>query len=131
LLAGLALGMSGVLSSIVLFFGILGHKWAAAFALSVQINKSNLSLKTRLIYFSIFAIMTPIGIFFGSTLNHFFSDALLLKAIFMALAAGTFLYIGTLHGLSQAVMVDRCCNKKEYVFVIIGFAVMAIIAYVA
>jgi solute carrier family 39 (zinc transporter), member 1/2/3 len=131
LLAGFALGMSHLLPSIVLFFGIIGHKWAAAFALSVQINKSKMALKSRIIYFSIFALMTPIGIFFGSTLNHFFNDALLLKAIFMALAAGTFLYIGTLHGLSRAVMVDRCCNKKEYLFVILGFAIMALIAYVA
>ena len=39
LLAGFALGMSQLIPSVILFLGIIGHKWAAAFALSVQINK--------------------------------------------------------------------------------------------
>ena len=45
-----------------------------------------------------------------------------------AASAGTFLYLGTLHGLSRAVMVQQCCNLKQYTFVIIGFSLMAIVA---
>ncbi len=128
-LAGAALGISSDLSVfIVILMAILAHKWAASFALSIQINKSNLSAKIGLTAFMIFAIMTPIGIILG----HWFAQSVhtmpLLPATFSALAAGTFLYMGTLHGLSRAVMVKQCCDLKNFSFVILGFALMAIVA---
>ena len=41
--------------------------------------------------------------------------------ILLSASAGTFLYLGTLHGLERCVMVERCCNLKDFSFVIIGF----------
>lgn len=36
--------------------------------------------------------------------------------------------MGTLHGLERSILIKDCCNTKQYTFVIIGFALMAIVA---
>ncbi|ODN43770.1 ZIP family metal transporter [Piscirickettsia litoralis] len=127
-LAGAALGLTAALSStLVILLAIITHKWAASFALAVHINKSRLSIKLRIICFAVFALMTPLGILFGNitaSLSHY----PLIAPSFTALSAGTFLYLGTLHGLNRAVMIDKCCNLKHFSFVIIGFTIMAIVA---
>ncbi len=128
LLEGTAVGIgSDLAETLILFIAIIAHKWAASFALSLQINKSTLPLVTKTALFIIFAIMTPLGVLFGIFIHHFTTNQIALP-IFNALAAGTFLYIGTLHGLSRAVLVDRCCNLREFSMVIVGFALMAIVA---
>ncbi len=128
LLEGTALGIGSDYAEIaILFFAIIAHKWAASFALSLQINKSSLSLLYKTLLFLLFAIMTPLGVSFGLFIHHL-TDSHIALAVFNALAAGTFLYIGTLHGLSRAVLVQRCCDLKEFSLVIVGFALMATVA---
>lgn len=128
-LAGAALGLSSQLSVIiVLLLAILAHKWAASFALAIQISKSTLPIHIGIILFLIFTLMTPLGILIGDVVAHGLNKASLLEPIFSALAAGTFLYLGTLHGLSHSVMIRKCCNLKYFSFVILGFALMAIVA---
>lgn len=129
LLEGVALGTRSDLSLLlVIFLAIIAHKWAASYSLAVQIAKSNPD-KTRLnwLLFLIFAIMTPVGIFFGNMINTGLETSSILAPVFTALAAGTFLYIGTLHGLNRAVLIERCCNLNAYLFVILGFGLMAVI----
>ena len=129
LLSGITLGWTNTYENVTLLFvAIIAHKWAAAFALSVQINRSALSKNVKWIYFILFSCMTPLGIIIGTYSHLYFSDDNILKAIFFSLGAGTFLYIGTLHGLQQAVMVNQCCNKKDYMYVILGFSIMALVA---
>tara|TARA_R110000868_G_scaffold8205_3_gene42566 strand:+ start:154292 stop:155128 length:837 start_codon:yes stop_codon:yes gene_type:complete len=128
-LAGAALGLSATWSVfIVIFLAILAHKWAASFALAVQITKTTMSNKVGMLMFLVFALMTPFGILVGSVINQGTQHMPLLEPIFSALAAGTFLYLGTLHGLSNAIMVQKCCNLRNFSFVIVGFAVMAVVA---
>ncbi len=115
-------------SLMVLVIAILAHKWAASFALAVQICKSALSTSAAIAWFLLFALMVPAGIFFGAESSHLFASAALVAPSLLALAAGTFLYLGTLHGLQGAVMVERCCNLRQFAFVIIGFAIMAVVA---
>lgn len=129
LLAGTALGISHHFSSIfIILIAIVAHKWAESFSLAVVINKTSLSKKMRFTYFGIFALMTPLGIFAGAILESIFADYKLPEVVFDSMAAGTFIYIGTLHGLKRSVMIDRCCNLKEFLWVIIGFLLMAIVA---
>lgn len=129
LFAGTALGLSKNISTfIMIFIAIIAHKWAAGFSLAVQINKSLMARNIGIIGFIIFAIMTPTGILLGDSALKLTSHLSLLIPIFNALAAGTFLYIGTLHGLKRSVMVERCCNLREFSFVILGFTIMALIA---
>ena len=128
-LAGTALGLSQSISVLsVILLAILAHKWAASFSLAIQINQSTLNLSPGLLLFLIFACMTPLGILTGSSIEHRLQNAPLLQPVFSALAAGTFIYLGTLHGLNRAVMIKRCCNLKHFSFVIIGFAIMAVVA---
>ena len=128
-LAGTALGVSHSLSIvIVILFALLAHKWAASFALAVYINKSRLSHSFGILLFLVFALMVPLGIFFGIAITTHIQHHPLLEPTFSALAAGTFLYLGTLHGLKRAVMVEKCCNLKHFSFVIIGFTIMAVVA---
>ncbi|MDF2690251.1 MAG: zinc transporter [Gammaproteobacteria bacterium] len=128
LLAGTALGLSRDLAGVfIILLAILAHKWAESFSLSVQINKTTLSIKSSLIIFFIFSIMTPLGIMLGSSIASMSSLHPLLEPIFSALAAGTFIYIGTLHGLSRSAMI-QCCNLKHFSFLILGFVLMAVVA---
>ena len=128
-LAGAALGL-GENSSVVfiLLLAILAHKWAASFALAVQINQSTLNHKLGLILFLIFCLMTPFGILMGTVISSSLDKNVYLEPVFNALAAGTFLYLGTLHGLSRSFMIEKCCNLKNFTFVVIGFSVMAVVA---
>ena len=128
-LAGAALGLSENLSVfLVILLAILAHKWAASLALAVRINQSSLSFKTGAVLFVIFALMLPLGAFTGAAVTGPLNNNPLLEPVFGSLAAGTFLYLGTLHGLERAVLVKQCCDLNRFVFVIIGFAIMAIVA---
>ena len=128
-LEGAALGLSDSFSvMIVILAAILAHKWAASFALAIQISSSPLPISSGIFWFCLFAIMTPLGILFGATILEKMPEDSILVPVFMSLAAGTFLYLGTLHGLKRAVMIDRCCDLRQFGFVVLGFFIMAIVA---
>ena len=126
---GAALGLSDSLSVVIMvWLAIIAHKWAASFALAIQINKSDLSLKVGIALFLLFAIMVPLGIICGNSITTMLSNNPLIEPVFSAIAAGTFLYLGTLHGLEQATLIKQCCNLHRYYFVILGFTIMAVVA---
>lgn len=130
LMLGGALGLNHENSVVImLFLAIVTHKWAESFAIAIQLNKSTLSTKSSLLFFLAFACMTPIGIFIGWYFGHAVNTQSLFDPILMAASAGTFLYLGTLHGLERCVMVQRCCNLRYFSFVIIGFLLMAGVAF--
>ena len=129
LVLGTALGFSNEYSLVImLFLAIITHKWAESFAIAVQLNKSSLTTAKSIVFFLIFALMTPLGIGIGWYFGHGVSTHTLCDPILIALSAGTFLYLGTLHGLERCVMVERCCNLRDFSFVIIGFLLMAAVA---
>lgn len=113
---------------IMLFLAIIVHKWAESFAIAVQLNKSTLNTRQCVLFYLIFALMTPLGIFIGWYFEHDLETKSLFDPILVAASAGTFLYLGTLHGLERCVMVQRCCNLRYFSFVIIGFLLMALVA---
>jgi zinc transporter ZupT len=129
IMLGTALGLNQSNSMIImLFLAIIAHKWAESFAISVQLNKSSLTTEQGLWFFFTFSLMTPLGIFLGWYFGHGVETKSLFDPILIAASAGTFLYLGTLHGLERCVMVERCCNLGDFSFVIIGFALMAAVA---
>lgn len=113
---------------IMLFLAIITHKWAESFAIAVQLNKSTLSTAKSITFFLLFAFMTPLGIFMGYLFGSSVETHSIFDPILIAASAGTFLYLGTLHGLEQCVMVERCCNLRDFSFVIVGFLLMASVA---
>ena len=128
-LEGAAVGISAnFLTTTVLALAIIAHKWAESFSLAIQIGKSAFKFSTGLLMFLIFAFMTPVGIVLGDMINAGTGAQPLLTPIFSACAAGTFLYIGTLHGLRRATMIERCCNMREFLYMILGFSLMAFVA---
>ena len=129
IMLGAALGLAHYNSMIImLFLAIITHKWAESFAIAVQLNKSSLSTNKSMGFFFIFSLMTPIGIYFGWYFGHGIESNSIFDPILIAASAGTFLYLGTLHGLERCVMVERCCNLRDFSFVIIGFLLMASVA---
>lgn len=126
---GAALGLAHYNSMIImLFLAIITHKWAESFAIAVQLNKSSMSTNQSMLFFLLFSFMTPIGIYFGWYFGHGVETNSIFDPILLAASAGTFLYLGTLHGLERCVMVERCCNLGDFSFVIIGFLLMASVA---
>ncbi|MDP1601879.1 MAG: ZIP family metal transporter [Legionella sp.] len=129
LMLGAALGLNNNNSLVImLFLAIITHKWAESFAIAVQLNKSSLSRAKSLVFFLSFSMMTPVGIFIGWYFGHGIETNSLVDPVLMAASAGTFLYLGTLHGLERCVMVERCCNLRDFSYVIIGFLLMASVA---
>ncbi len=128
-MVGAALGLSHSHSLVLmLFFAIIAHKWAESFAIAVQLNKSSMATKSRIFFFSLYCLMTPAGILLGWFTSHDIQTDSVFDPILIAASAGTFLYLGTLHGLERCVMVQRCCNLRDFSFVIIGFLLMASVA---
>lgn len=126
---GTALGLSHDFAIVImLFLAIITHKWAESFAIAVQLNRSSLNYYYRIAFFIAFALMTPIGIGLGWYMNQGVQTNSLMDPILIAVSAGTFLYLGTLHGLERCVLVERCCNLRDFSFVIIGFLLMAAVA---
>jgi zinc transporter 1/2/3 len=129
LLEGAAVGLSSsLITSFMIFVAIIAHKGAASFALAINLNRSKLSQPVLWIGFGLFALMTPLGIFGGDWVNSTTQFNVLLAPTFTALAAGTFLYIGTLHGLGRASLIQHCCNIKEFMVMLLGFSLMAVVA---
>ena len=129
IMLGAALGLAHYNSMIImLFLAIITHKWAESFAIAVQLNKSSMSTNKSMVFFFIFSLMTPIGIYFGWYFGHGIETNSVFDPILIAASAGTFLYLGTLHGLERCVMVERCCNLRDFSYVIIGFLLMASVA---
>lgn len=126
---GAAIGLSHELPIMVtIFVAILAHKSLASFSLAVQLEKSSLNYPAKIICFIAFCLMAPLGILTGhySVSNH--EQIQLIIPVLNAAAGGTFLYLGTLHGLDYAVMVKRCCHLREFAFLVLGFMLMAIVA---
>ena len=129
LLEGAAVGLSSsFITSFMIFIAIIAHKGAASFALSINLNRSTLSRTALWTGFGLFALMTPLGIFAGDWVTTATQFNALLTPTFTALAAGTFLYIGTLHGLDRAILIRHCCNIKEFMVMLFGFSIMAVVA---
>jgi len=129
LLEGAAVGLTvSLATTMLIFIAIIAHKSVASFALSVHLNRSRLSLTSRIIAFCLFASMTPLGIFSGNWVLGSTQHSPLLTPIFSSLAAGTFIYIGTIHGLGRASLIRHCCNMKEFFVMSFGFTLMAIVA---
>ena len=127
LFEGAALGVNPELTtSIVLFAAIMAHKWAASFALATHLSSSTIVPYVQKKLFALFCLVTPLAVLLAdASVTH--GSILWFEPVCTALAAGTFLYIGTLHGLRNAVMIERCCDLRQFLFVIFGFATMALL----
>jgi len=98
LVGGLALGAEQDATRVfVIFFAIFAHKSAEGFALGVSLARSPIRRAQAFGLIALFASSTPlggaIGIVLGQTTEG--RGAALVEGTFLALAAGTFMYVAT------------------------------------
>lgn len=131
LVEGAALGMGGSLSeTAILFIAILAHKGSESFALGMALVRQQLSFNTILFIVILFACMTPLGIGLGTELITANSQQhILISALFNAFAAGTFLYISTLHHIHFHKHADESQGLWEYGCLLLGTAIMGGLAF--
>ncbi len=124
--AGLGLATSSGIATIMLI-AILSHKTVASLALTIELYKTKAKTWVKIFLFVIFAAATPLGLILGYTIKLNFDNQLIMP-ILIAISAGTFLFLGTLHGLSKSVLGSKCCKVWNFLWVIVGFSIMSLVA---
>lgn len=127
LTAGAAFGISqGWQNLLVIFLAIMAHKGSASYALVRQLQRYK--EKRTHGYLLFFSTMTPLGILLGNGLLQFTTaqSSLIITACFYAIAAGSFLYIGTVHGSIKHLMQHRHITMKAFAMLCLGLGVMAL-----
>ncbi len=128
-LVGGALGTSSEMAmTLIIFVAVLAHKWAASFALALELTRSTLSRRGRWWAFSLFVLLFAFGVVAGAALMRFDKAAPLAEPVFSSLAAGTFLFFGTLHELDQAPLIAKSGRIGGFLAATAGFVLMAIVA---
>lgn len=128
LIEGLALGVNNTIATAtIIFLAIIAHKCSESFALAITLNRMQLSFKHVLALIIVFCLTTPLGIAAGTTLNLFLQlkTGMLLTAGFNAFAAGTFLYMSTLHHINHHHKLQDGEGLSEFFALLIGLCVMA------
>jgi len=131
LIEGAALGVNSTFAAAsIIFVAIIAHKGSESFALAVILNRSQLTLKAVMTTIGFFAFMTPLGIALGTSLTTRIQTQTgsLITAAFDAFAAGTFLYMSTLHHINHHHSEHDSEGLLEFVVLLIGLIIMAGIA---
>jgi zinc transporter 1/2/3 len=131
IIEGTALGIGpNFAETMMLFIAILAHKGSESFALCVALLRHAMPFRRILIIVVFFSLMTPLGISLGAAINQlaFARNGELAAAIFNAFAAGTFLYISTLHHVRFHQHTEETQGLQEFACLVSGLAVMAAIA---
>lgn len=132
LIEGAVLGInSEFATAFFIFIAILAHKGSEGFALTITLAKSTASFYALVFFLGVFALATPLGIAIGSTAESILkaNESQLFTAAFSAFAAGTFLYMSTLHHINHHQRMHEAENLTEYFCLLAGVVVMGAIAW--
>lgn len=132
-IAGVALGISQTFAlASVVFFAIIAHKAFETFALVVNLQRRLNHRLSVILVTLIFILITPFAIIFSTTLTIGLNSHIdsILTACFNAVAAGTFLYIGTTHAefKPKHLSFDSYHRYTQILATLAGVALMAIVA---
>ena len=119
---GTALGVSATEQAGLILVAILLHKSSAAFALALKLTESSLSASRARLIFALFVLATPAGILAGSVAGESLGsrELLVARAAVLAMAAGTFLFMGTLNELQRAPLIRRCQHWRGFAAMLAG-----------
>ena len=125
---GTALGISDTGSAVLIFIAIMLHKSSAAFALTLQMVRSTMSSKQSWALFLLFACATPLGIIVGEQIHSWLGmgTMVIVKGAVLGLAAGTFLFMATLHELQHSPMIVQCATWRGFWLMVAGFVLTAL-----
>lgn len=128
---GTALGVSPTETAIFIFVAIMLHKSSAAFALALKMVRSTMTRGQVWLTFCLFVSATPLGIVTGEEIHRFIGEStmIVIKGLILSSAAGTFLYMATLHELRAAPMIKYCANRKEFTALVVGFTLTAFVRF--
>jgi zinc transporter 1/2/3 len=131
LIEGAVLGINtSMATAAIIFVAIIAHKSSESFALAVILNQARVPFKHMFAIITIFALMTPLGIAVGTSMSIYLHTEMgrLITAAFNAFAAGTFLYMSTLHHINHHKNSHYGEGLWEFFALVIGLSVMAGIA---
>lgn len=131
LIEGAVLGVNTTMATaFIIFVAIIAHKSSESFALAVILNRSNFKLNSVIVLIILFALMTLLGIALGATITEYLKlqNGQLITAGFNAFAAGTFLYMSTLHHINHHHRQHEAESLIEFVVLVVGLCVMAGVA---
>ena len=125
---GAALGLeTAYAETAMLFIAILAHKGSESFGLCILLLRYALPMRHVVFTLIFFAVMTPLGIFLGQAVTSS-GDSQLAASLFTAFAAGTFLYISTLHHVHFHQHGDEAQGMLEFACLTGGTLMMGLIA---
>jgi zinc transporter ZupT len=128
LIEGAAIGANtSFIEAAAIFFAVLAHKGSESFALATNLNRFGLLIKNIKQIIVPFSLMTPLGIFIGASIIDMstINSGDLLVAALDAIAAGTFLYLGTDHLIAEKKSFERF---SEVIALLFGVTLMAAVA---
>jgi zinc transporter ZupT len=120
----IALSAGGDIGAIALV-GISLHKFADLFALSSTFKLTDIDKKRVFVYLIIFSLITPVAAFISMPVVEMIESVNLF--IPMAIATGTFMYVG-IYALLPEAFHERRDSIISFVLVVIGIVAIAIIA---
>ena len=125
---GAALGLeTAYAETVMLFIAILAHKGSESFGLCMLLLRHALPYRQIMLILVLFSVMTPLGIILGAVINSS-EGSRQLAALFNAFAAGTFLYISTLHHVHFHHHGDEAQGMLEFACLAAGAMMMGVIA---
>jgi zinc transporter 1/2/3 len=131
LIEGTVLGINtSVATASIIFIAIIAHKSSESFALAVILNRAKASLKQSIVFITLFSLMTPLGVAVGTSITLYLNSETgqLIAAAFNAFAAGTFLYMSTLHHINHHQREHRGEGMREFFMLVAGLSIMAGVA---
>jgi zinc transporter ZupT len=121
LFEGTALGVQKEMKDAVfLGIAILAHKWAEAFTLGISFSKSGTPKNSYIKMIILFSIFTPLGILIGVFLLG--ADPLT-QGIFLAISAGTFIYISASEVIVEEFAITKYRYQKYFLYLCGGILV--------
>ncbi|NQX89489.1 MAG: ZIP family metal transporter [Halioglobus sp.] len=129
-IAGITMGAQTSLSSVLLIFlAIAAHKSTAGFALGVSLARNGIPRRRSLRLIGLFALMTPCGIVVGLAITSALDGRAqtLFQALFLSLAAGTFIYIAAFDILRDEFF-QPGPHATKWILTAVGYALMGLLA---
>ena len=127
--AGLALGLQDTMPGLIgMLAAILAHKWAEALTLGISFAKAldDVGRTQSFVLLLIWGLATPGGIILGMVMSDFNG---LVKAIFMGISSGTFIYIASAEIIVEEFSVSKH-KVAKYFFYLLGFGMMVSVFFI-
>ncbi len=125
---GAAIGIpDDLMESLVIFAAVFAHKGSESFAFGCHLSSLGMTQQLNKKLMVIFAMVTPLGILIASSIIRFLSECtgIMFSALFDAITAGTFLYLGTEHLVEG----DKGYKRGfEMISLLLGVGLMAVLA---